>query len=106
MVIKPDFDKMLNQLNNKENIEVYDSFEQEWGNGGTGFVAPWQACAQAFTKTNVTILKNNEKYFVFINNELCYQADKGIEIEHDIKEHFIRGRYEAKGRYKNVYWTE
>ena len=106
MIIEPNLDKMLEQLGDKENVRFFDNFEQEWGNGGTGFAAPWQACGQAITNTNVTILENDKKYFVFINNELCYQVDKCPEIEADIKKGFIEGRYSARRRYKNVYWEE
>ena len=58
------------------------------------------------TETDVTILENGKQLFVFLDNELCYTADKTPEIETDIVKGFIEGRTRAKKKYKNVKWKE
>ena len=51
-------------------------------------------------------MEDGSRLFVFIDNNLCYEADKTPEIECDIAKGFVEGRYRAKKKYKNVYWEE
>lgn len=103
---KPDIEKMASQLKSTENIRIYKNFIQQWGNTGTAFAIPGYLYGQCVTETNITILENDKKMFVFVDNNLCYEADKSAEIETDIAKGFVEGRYRAKTKYKNVFWEE
>lgn len=103
---KPNIEEMAKQLDTVENIRLYKNFTQWWGNTGTGFTEPGCFYGQAMTETDVTILENGKQLFVFLDNELCYTADKTPEIETDIAKGFIEGRTRAKKKYNNVTWKE
>lgn len=103
---KPNIEKMALQLKTTENIRIYKNFVQDWGDSGTGFSKPGDWCCQMVTSTNITVLEDGSRLFVFIDNNLCYEADKTPEIERDIAKGFVEGRYRAKKKYKNVYWEE
>ena len=103
---KPDIEKMASQLKSTENIRIYKNFIQQWGNTGTAFAGPGCLYGQCIRETNITILENDEKMFVFVDNNLCYEADKSAEIETDIAKGFVEGRYRAKTKYRNVFWEE
>lgn len=103
---KPNMEKIASQLKTLENISIYKHFTQEWGDSSTGFSEPLDWCCQMVTPTDITVLENGKELFVFVDNKLCYKADKTPEIECDIAKGFIEGRYRAKKKYKNVSWEK
>ena len=103
---KPNIEKMASQLKSLENVSIYKHFTQEWGDSSTGFSESGDWCCQMITDSDITVLEDGEKLFIFIDNKLCYEADKTPEIESDIAKGFEEGRLRAKKKQKNVTWEK